>query len=143
MLPKAPQEKHGGHNSILERWHNDERHRDSLSRIEWTEQQIIQHDKLAFEDHSHVATKEERIRIRTTWVLKLNCEGVQRPRNQRLDFADAKKEVKRLNDEFVMETEKGSTHIPLQQRTKQRQDQQFERLEVKYHVDPRTGWRIL
>ena len=78
---------------------------------------------------------------RATWVLKLNCEGVQGPINQGPDFAEATREFKRLNDECVRETSEEGTHIPLQQRTKQRQDQQFERLEeYNYHVDPRTGW---
>ena len=38
MLHKADQNKHGGHSSILARWHNDYENRNSLSLVGWTEQ---------------------------------------------------------------------------------------------------------
>ena len=50
----------------------------------------IQYDELALEDHSYVATKDERIGDRKGCALKLNEEGAQGPMNQRPDFADAK-----------------------------------------------------
>ena len=59
MFQKARQPKHGGNKSILERWHKDDLYRKSLSEIGWTEEQIIEHDKIALEDHSYVATKPE------------------------------------------------------------------------------------
>ena len=101
---KTRQCKHGGHNTILERWHKDDEYRKSLSKNGWTEEQIVQYDKLALEDHSYVAIKEERIRNRKGWVLKLYKEAAQGPMNQRLDFADAKREFKRLHDEHAKET---------------------------------------
>ena len=47
---------------MLERWHKDEQYRKSLSEIGWTEEQIIEHDKIALEGHSYVATKPEMVR---------------------------------------------------------------------------------
>ena len=60
-----------------------------------TEEQIIQNDELALEDHSYIATKEERTRNEKSWVLKLNKEGVQGPMNQRPHFVEAKREMKK------------------------------------------------
>ena len=47
---KARQANHGGYKTILERWHNDDQYRKSLSDIVWTEEQIIQYGELALED---------------------------------------------------------------------------------------------
>ena len=101
MLQTARQPKPGGRSSILERWHDDDEHRKSLSLIEWTEQKRIEHDKIAFEDHSYVATRAERIQNSKHWILKLNQDGAQRPLNQRPDFAQVKRECKRLLYEWV------------------------------------------
>ena len=130
MLQKARQTKNGGHNTI--------------SKNEWTEEQIIQFDELALEDHSYFATREERDRNEKSWVLKLNEEGDQGPMNQRFDFVEAKREMKRLHDEHVKETSEGNTPIHLVQRSRQRRHQQFEGLgESNYQVDAQTGWRGL
>ena len=59
---KARQPKHGGYKTILERWHKDDKYRKSVSDIGCTEEQIIQYDELALEDHSFSATREERTR---------------------------------------------------------------------------------
>ena len=67
MLQKARRPKHGGYTTILERWHNGGKYRDSLSKIGWSEEQIIHYEKLALEDHSFFAEK--------SWVPKLNNEG--------------------------------------------------------------------
>ena len=77
MLQKARQPKHGGSKTILERWHKDDKYRTSLSKLGWTEEQTIQYDELALEDHSKIATKEERDRNEKSWVLKLNHEGAE------------------------------------------------------------------
>ena len=57
MLQKARQPKHGGYKTILERWHKDDKYRKSLSDIGWPEEQIVQHDELALEDHSFFCNK--------------------------------------------------------------------------------------
>ena len=105
MLQKAGQPKHGGYKSILERWREDDQYRNSLSLIRWNEEQIIEHDKIALEDHSHVATKLERIQNTKHWVLRLHEDGAQQPPNQRLDFAQAKRECERMHDEYVKKTQ--------------------------------------
>ena len=142
MLQKARQTKHGGYKTILERWHKADTYRKSLSYIGWTEEQIIQYDELALEDHSYIATTEERTRNGKKWVPSLHKGGVQGPQNQRPDFVEAKRECKRLRDEHVKKTPEGNTPIHPIQRTRQRRNQQFEGLEeCNYQVDPRTGWK--
>ena len=91
MLHKAGQKKHGGHSSILARWHNDYKYRYSLTRIGWTEQEIMLFDRIASEKHSYVATSAERIRNPEHWILKLNQDGAQQPLNQWPHFAQGKR----------------------------------------------------
>ena len=86
MLQKARQPKHGGYKTILERWHNDDQYRKSLSEIGWTEEQIIQYDELALEDRSYIATRGERDRNEKSWVLMLIKEGAQGPMNHTTRF---------------------------------------------------------
>ena len=63
MLQKARQPKHGGYKTIWERWHKDDTYHKSLSDSGWAEEQIVQYDELAaLEDHSCIATREERTR---------------------------------------------------------------------------------
>ena len=62
MLKKARKHKSGGYKTTLERGHDDEKHRKSLSDIGWTEEQIIQYDAIALEDHTYGATWQERSR---------------------------------------------------------------------------------
>ena len=56
----------------------------------WTEEHIKQYDANALEDHSFVATTEERSRNDKSWKISLNREGIQGPTNQRPDFDEAK-----------------------------------------------------
>ena len=73
------------------------------------------------------------------WVLSLDNEGVQGPLNQRTDFVEAKRELKRLHDEHVKETSEGSTPIHPVQRTRQRRNPQFDGLEeCDYQIDAQT-----
>ena len=77
MLRKARKHKSGGHKTILERWCRDEQYRKSLSDIGWTEEQIIQYDALALEDHSYMTTWQERSRNEKSWTFSLNKEGLK------------------------------------------------------------------
>ena len=89
----------------------------------WAEQQIVQYDELALEDHSNIATRGERDRNEKSWVLKLNREGAQGPVNPRPDFV-------------------GNTPIHPAQRSRHRRSHQFEGLEeYNYQIDAHTGWR--
>ena len=81
MLRKARSNKNGNCKTFLERWCKDDQYRKSLSDIAWTEEQIKQYDAVAVEDHSHVATTEERSRIKKSWNTSLNREGIQGPMN--------------------------------------------------------------
>ena len=56
MLKKA--HKHD-YKNILDRWYQDDKYRKSLSDIRWNEEGIMQYDKIASEDHSYTATREE------------------------------------------------------------------------------------
>ena len=112
-----------------------------MSEIGWT---TFQCDELALEDHSHIATRQERYRDEKSWVLKLNEEGAQGLMNQRPDFVEAKREMKILHGEHVKETSEGNTPIHLVQRLRQRRHQQSEGLEDYNHqVDAQTGWRLI
>ena len=46
----------------------NEQYRKSLSVIVWTEEQIIENDKIALEGHSYVATRSERIQNSKHWI---------------------------------------------------------------------------
>ena len=129
VLQITRQPKHGGYETILERLYKDDQYRNFLSDIGWNEEQIIQYDELALEDHHFFATTEERTRNEKNWVLLLNKEGVRGPLNQRPDFVASKRELKRLHNEHVKETSKRNTPIHPIQRTRQRRNQQFERFE--------------
>ena len=66
------------HPSILARWHSDCRYRDSVTRIGWTEQDIMLFDRFALGKHSYVATTAERIRHPEHWIR--NLQSVARRR---------------------------------------------------------------
>ena len=143
MLQKARQPKHGGHKSILERLQKDDHYRNSLSLIGWTEEQIIEYDMMALENHLYHRTRSERIRHSEHWTLRLNQNGLQEPLNQRPDFVQAKRECKRLHDEYMAKTQPEYRTIPRDQHVRQRRGQPFEgHEEYDYHVDSRAGWRF-
>ena len=56
-LTEARQPKYGGCKTVVERWHNDDKYREPLSDIGWTEEQITQYDEVALEVHSCIATR--------------------------------------------------------------------------------------
>ena len=80
---KAHKHKNGGYKNILDRWNDDDKCRKSLSDIGWTEERILQYDEIALEDHSYVATQQERGRTEKSWKRSLNAEGIQGKLNQR------------------------------------------------------------
>ena len=105
MLQKARQPSMEDIHPYLRDGINDDEYRKSLSLIGWTEQQIIENDKIALEDQSHVATRAERIRNSKNCILALKQNGAQQPLNQRPDFAQAKRECKRLHDKHMARTQ--------------------------------------
>ena len=80
-------------------------YRDSLEATRLPEKYIILFDRIAFEKHHYSPTKAERIQKSKHWILTLNAEGPQQPLNQRPDFAQAKRECKRLHDEHLAKTQ--------------------------------------
>ena len=101
----------------------------SMTNLHWTTNPTLQQQR-------------KRTRNEKTWAISLSKEGVQGPLNQRPDFVEAKREIKRLHDEHVKETSEVNKPINPIQRSRQRRNQQFEGLEeYDYQVDPRTGWR--
>ena len=85
-------------------------------------------DRNALENHSYVATKAERIRNSTHWIPTLNQEGAQQPLNQRPDFAQAKRECKRLHDEHLARTQEEYRTIPRNQQTRSEKDKRLREL---------------
>ena len=68
--------------------------------------------------------------------------GTHLPLNQRPDFAQGKRECKRLHDEHLARTQQEYRTIPRNQQIRQRQGHQFEgNEEYDYVVDPNTSWR--
>ena len=87
------------------------------------------YDRLALEKHIYVATRAERIQNSKHWFLTLNAEGPQQPLNQRPDFAQAKRECKRVHDEHLARTQQEHRPIHRSQQVRQRKEQQFDGFE--------------
>ena len=103
----------------------------------------MQYDRIALEKHYYTATNAERIQNSKHWILTLNAEEPQQPLNQRADFAQGKRECKRLHDEHLARTQQEYRTILRSQQVRQRKEQQFEGIEeFDYVVDPKTGWRF-
>ena len=101
------------------------------------------YDRIAVEKHIYVATRAERIQNSKHWILTINAEGPQQAVNQRPDFAQAKRECKRLHDLQLARTQEEYRTIPRSQQVRQRTGQQFKgNEEYDYAVDPKTGWRF-
>ena len=111
MLKTAREKKHGRHPTILARWYASESYR-TLSTIGWKEKHIMLYDWIALEKHFYVATRVERNQSSKHWILTLGKEGPQQPLIQRLDFAQAKRECKRLHDEHLARTQEECRTIP-------------------------------
>ena len=143
MLKKERQKKHGRHPTILSRWYASESYINSLYAIGGENNHIILHGRVALEKHIYVATKSERIRNSKHWILTINAEGPQQPLNQQPDFAQARRECKRLHDEHLARTQQEKRPIPRSQQVRQRNGQQFEGIEeYDKSVDPEAGWRF-
>ena len=102
------------------------------------------YDRIAVEKHSYTATGAERIQSSKHWVLTINAEGgTQQSLNQRPDFAQPKRECKRLHGEHLARTKEVVRAIPPIQQKRQRKGHQYESNEEDdYVADPQTGWRF-
>ena len=143
MLEKARQRKHVRHPTILSRWYASESYRNSLYAIGWREKQIMLYDRIAMEKHIYVATNAEIIQHSKHSSLTKIQKDLKQPLNQRPDFAQAKRECKRLHDEHLARTQEEYRTILRKQHVRQRKGQQFDcNEEYDYTVDPKTGWRF-
>ena len=103
----------------------------------------VENDRIAVEKHIYIATRAERIQNSKHWILTINADGLQQPLSQRPDFAQAKRECKRLHDEHLARTQEEYKTIPRSKKVRQRKGQTFEgNEEYDYAVEPKTGWRF-
>ena len=99
--------------------------------------------RIVLENHSYVETGAKRIRNSEHWILKFDQDGAQQPLNQRPDFDQARRECKRLHDEYMARTQQEYGTIPRSQQVRQRKGRAFEGIEeYDYAVDLRTSWRF-
>ena len=102
------------------------------------------YDRIALEKHFYVETRAEGIQNSKHWIVTFYTEVPQPPLNQRPDFAQAKRECKRLHDEHLARTQEEYRTTPHSQQIRQRKGQQFEGNEEYDHtVDPKTGLEVL
>ena len=104
----------------------------------WKEHHMMLYDRIAVEKRIYIAARAESIPLSKHWTLTVNAEGGPQQRlNQRPDFAQAKRECKRLHDEHLARTEEEYRTIPCSQQVRQRKGQQLEGNEEYDHaVDP-------
>ena len=106
------------------------------------EKEIMLYGHIALEKHDYTATKSEWIQNTKHWVISINVEGPQLPRQQRPDYAAAKRECQRLQDEYMAETKQLCKPIHPSKQMHQNPNQQFERSEdYDYVVDRKTRWK--
>ena len=110
-----------GYKSILDRFLNSPRYRESQINIGRDEEHHARQDAIAAEDHSYIATVSERFRRENVWVLVLNISGPNGPMKQREDHHEAIK----IKERSYAESGKGNTiHHPSEQ-VRQRPGQPF------------------
>ena len=86
--------------------------------------------------------KAERMQNSKHRVISINAEGPQLPRQQRPDYASAKRECQRLQDVDMGETKQLYKPIHPSKQMRQNPNQQFEGSEdYDYVVDRKTGWK--
>ena len=115
MLRKAQKKQCS---TFLERWYEDGFYLGSLSKLGWNEENIMEYDKIALEDHSYTAEN--------SCKLSLNAEGAHGPMDQRDVFKDAQEMCERPYRANTAITGCGNTPIRPQQQVRQRPNQQFE-----------------
>ena len=84
---------------IHDRFQRDSVYRDSQLKIGWTEENCIEMDTLAQEDHSYCPSSEEYERCEKNWKISLNKSGRNAPMKLRSDFREAVTIMIRLHRE--------------------------------------------
>ena len=85
--------------SILDRFLNSPRYRESQIATGWDEALCARYDEIALKDHSYVATKAERSRHENSWKMVFNSSGPNGPMDQRDDCEEAQRTRERLHKE--------------------------------------------
>ena len=88
-ITKPRKARKNGYESIFEIFQLSEEYKDSQTKIGWTEETCDHLDKIAAQDQSYTATREERMRYAHVWKLSLNSSGSNGQMNQRPDYAEA------------------------------------------------------
>ena len=134
---RSKEGKKKGHKTILDRFLNSPRCRQSQSAIGWDED-LCSVYATAAEDHSYIATQAERRRNENSGKLVLNTSGRKGPTDQRDDDQEARRTHERLYEEHG----KGNTRLHPKDQVRQRRRQQFVATEERSEcVHPKTGWR--
>ena len=142
MLRRAKKSKNGNHPTILSRWKAQESYWTLSAKHNIGEKEIMLYDQIALENDDYIATKAERIENSKHRVLLINADGRQPPRRQRPDYASAKRECQRQQDEYMAETKQFYKPIHPSKQMRQNPDEQFEGSEdYDYVIDLKTGWR--
>ena len=76
------------YDSILLRFQQSETYKESQQAIGWDEDTCRRLGKIASEDHSYIATWEERRRYENNWKLSLNTQGRASIMKARSDYSD-------------------------------------------------------
>ena len=90
---------------IHDRFLRDPVYRESQLAIGWTEQQCIEMDELAQEDHTYRRIPEEKKRYQRQWYLTLNKAGKNGPMKLRSDYRAAVLMKNRLHHESGQQVE--------------------------------------
>ena len=85
--------------SILDRFLNSPRYRESQIATGWDEALCARYDEIALKDHSYVATKAERSRHENSWKMVFNSSGPNGLMDQHDDCEGAKRTLERLYKE--------------------------------------------
>ena len=131
ILKKAQKQEY---KTILERWFYDGKYRKSVSDIGGMSKVWLQCDKIALEDHTYTATREE---VGTNWTQTVY-------KDHWISAVTSKMRSKLARDctmsiQQSLEVEKT---ISPEQQVRQRRDQQFEGLdEYDYRLEASAGWR--
>ena len=142
MQRVAKNKKNGNRPTILSRWKAQESCRTSLAKHNIGEKEILLYDQIALENQDYTATKAKRTQNSKHWVLSINAEGPQPPRQQRPDYAAAKRECQRLHDECMTEKKQFYETLHPSKQMRQNPNQKFEGSEDYDNVvDRKTGWK--
>ena len=102
----------------------------------WDEELCTRLDRVAREDHSYIATWDERRGYEKNWKLGLSTQGPVGPMKSASDFSEAVQKICEIRREAGQKIDVAI--LPCLQ-VRQRSEQSFHKSDT-WTVDPRTGW---